>query len=209
MLVAGLCLGCAPGPQGLAPTAWNSASGEPGRAPDCSGLESPGSTSRVGERLEPGPGRPLRRPAELGAGPVRRLWASTLGGTELEWVAPVGEDVQRLWLLRVVPTGRCVVGTWGSPGIRTEVVKHGFTSDGRREVVLLGLGHPPERLWMALGTDGAQLWSALESSTQAQAAVQGDDAELRDKDGRLLLVTISGSRVGVLQFDGERFRPRP
>lgn len=200
-------LGCTSGPQPLRSDAWGTRDAQ--TPLDCSAFAATGAAARVGDPVEPGPGTGVRQPSELGAGRFRQVWTSTLGSARLEWVAPAGEEVRTLWLLRIAEGGRCVVGTWQSPGLPMVVVKHAFTPGGGQEVVLLGLGEPPRRGWMALVSDGANLWSALDSRNPRPGAILGEQAELVEKDSRLLLVMVDQGRTGVLDFDGLRFRTRP
>lgn len=205
-----VALGCASGPRPLAPEAWwPSRDPSASRRPvDCSDLTGAEGTS-VGDPVEPGRGNALQQPSDLGAGAVRLVWSSSVAGVLLDWVAPVGVDARTLWLLRVADSGRCVVGTWASPQLGMEVVKHAFVQDGRLEVVLLGLGPPAGRGWMVLVTDGSRLWSGLDSRDGRPGAIIAEEAELQMEGAQLLLVVTDRGRTGVRTFDGIHFATRP
>lgn len=203
-------LGCTSGPQPLRPEAWwPSRDPSASRRPvDCSDLTAVGGTS-VGDPIEPGRGKALQQPLDLGAGPVRLVWSSSVAGVRLDWVAPAAPGGRTLWLLRVADSGRCVVGTWSSPQLGMDVVKHAFAQDGRLEIVLLGLGTPPRRGWMVLVTDGSRLWSGLDDRDGRPGAILAEDAQLYEEGARLVLVVTDGGRTGVRTFDGIHFATRP
>jgi len=202
-------LGCASGPQPLRPEAWfpvldPSASRRP---LDCSDLAAAGSGT-VGDPLDPGRGKPLRQPSDLGAGSVRRVWTSTVSGVQLDWVAPIETGPKRLWVLRVADSGRCVLGTWSTPQLGFEVVRHTFIRDGRLEVVLLGVGPATGRAWMVLVTDGLKLWSGLDTRDGRPGALVGEQAEFREEAEQLHLVVLNEGRTAVIPFDGVHFAAR-
>ncbi|MGZ3446290.1 MAG: hypothetical protein ACXWLG_12910 [Myxococcaceae bacterium] len=204
-------LGCAPAPPALradawAPTQWMGKRRQP---PDCAAAVVVTPESSVGDRVTPAPGKGVVEPGDLGAGDVRQVWASTVGGVGLNWVAPLPETVQVLWALRVVEGGRCVVGTWGSLELIAEVIRHVFARQGALEIVLLGLGPTESRGWMVLVTDGSRLWSGLDSRDGRPGAALGQRAEFREEGTQLRLVVFNGGGTLVLDFDGNRFRPRP
>src|SRR5215475_7928828 len=89
-MVSALALGCAPGPAALRSTAWfpSSDSTTSRRPLDCSDLQPPAPAGSVGDPLNPGRGKALQQPADLGVGPVRLVWTSTVSGIRLDWVAP-------------------------------------------------------------------------------------------------------------------------
>jgi hypothetical protein len=210
VLAAVAVFGCAPAPPALradawVPTEWMGKRREP---PECSMIVvTP--ESAVADRVTPGPGKGLLEPGDLGAGNVRQVWASTVGGIGMNWVSPIPETIQVLWALRVVDGGRCIVGTWGSLDLIAEVIKHVFALDGRLEIVLLGLGPVESRGWVVLVTDGSRLWSGLDSRQGRPGAVLGQRAEFREEGTQLRLVVYNGSGTMVLDFDGTRFLPRP
>src|SRR5689334_20050270 len=83
-------VGCAPGPATLRSSAWlpSKDSTDSRRPVDCSDLQPPAPAGTVGDPVEPGRGKTLQQPADLGVGPVRLVWTSTVSGVPLEWVAP-------------------------------------------------------------------------------------------------------------------------
>src|SRR5215813_14590007 len=83
-------LGCAPGPATLRSSAWSPSndSTDSRRPLDCSNLQPPAPAGTVGDAVEPGRGSSLQQPADLGVGPVRLVWSSTVSGVRLDWVAP-------------------------------------------------------------------------------------------------------------------------
>lgn len=209
-LLSASLLGCAAGPPTLGHEAWF-----PPREPsasrrplDCSDLQPAAPAGGIGDPLEPGRGKPLQQPSDLGAGPVRLVWSSKVSGVQLDWVAPAAPGARTLWLLRVGDSGRCVVGTWSTPQLGIEVVKHAFVQEGRLEVVLLGLGPPPRHGWMVLVTDGSTLWSGLDSRDGRPGAIVAEDAELHEEGSRLVLVVTDGARTGARTFDGIHFVTR-
>jgi hypothetical protein len=124
------------------------------------------------------------------------VWSSTVSRVRLDWVAPAVPDAKRLWTLRVADSGRCVVGTWNSPQLGFQVVKHAFAREGQLEIVLLGLGPPPRRGWMVLVTDGSRLWSGLDSRDGRPGAILAEDAQLYEENSQLALVVVDGGRTG-------------
>ena len=204
-------IGCAPGLPTLRSSAWmpSNDSTTSRRPLDCSDLTPPAPAGSVGNPLEPGRGKALQQPSDLGAGPVRLVWSSTVSGVRLDWVGPAIPEARTLWLLRVADSGRCVVGTWSSPQLGFQVVRHVFWRDGRLELVLLGLGPQPRQGWMILVTDGASLWSGLDSINGRPGALLAEQVEFREEADRLRLVVLDGGRTGVLDFDGRQFAPRP
>jgi hypothetical protein len=208
-ILSALALGCASGPQPLRPEAWFPVLDPSGsrRPLDCADLAASGSGA-VGDPLEPGRGKALQQPSELGAGPVRRVWTSTVSGIQLDWVAPIEPGPRRLWELRVADSGRCVVGTWSTPQLGFEAIKHTFVREGRLEVVLLGIGPATQRAWMVLVTDGFKLWSGLDSRDGRPGALVGEQADFREEADQLHLVVLNEGRAVVLPFDGVRFAGR-
>ncbi|HVP58939.1 MAG TPA: hypothetical protein VMT11_00100 [Myxococcaceae bacterium] len=158
--------------------------------------------------MNPGRGKALQQPADLGAGAVRLVWNSTVSGVRLDWVAPAVPEAKTLWTLRAADSGRCVVGTWNAPQLGFQVVKHAFTPDGKEEIVLLGLGSPPRRGWMVLVTDGSRLWSGLDSVDGRPGAILAEEAELDEEGSQLVLVLVDGGRTGARTFDGIHFETR-
>lgn len=210
-MLSALTLGCAPGVPTLRSDAWF-ASRDPtaSRRPlDCSDLQPPAPAGSVGDPVDPGRGRALQQPADLGAGPVRLVWISAVSGTHLEWVGPAVLEARTLWLLRVGDSGRCVVGTWTSAQLGFQVVRHAFWNEGKLELVLLGLGPPPRQGWMVLVTDGSQLWSGLYSRDTRPGALVAEQVEFRQEEDRLRLVVLDAGRTAVLDFDGRQFASRP
>ncbi len=206
VLLSAAVLGCATGPQPLRAEAWfPSRDSSASRRPlDCSDLAGSGQ-GLVGDPIEPGRGTALRQPADLRAGDVRLVWTSTVSGVHLDWVAPFVVGPRRLWLLRAGDAGRCVVGTWSSPQLGFEVVKHAFAREGRVEIVALGLGPVSRRGWMVLVTDGTRLWSGLDSRDGRPGALIGEQLEFREEADRLRLVVLDAGRTAVLTFDGIHF----
>ena len=133
-------LGCAPGPPAIRSSAWfpSNDSNASRRPLDCSNLQPPAPAGTIGDPVEPGRGRELHEPADLGVGPVRLVWTSTVSGIRLDWVAPAVPEARRLWLLRVGDSGRCVVGVWSSAQLGFQVIRHVFRNDQTLELVLLG-----------------------------------------------------------------------
>jgi len=204
-------LGCASGPPTLRSTAWfpSSDSKDSRRPLDCSDLQPPAPAGSVGDPVEPGRGRALQRPDDLGVGPVRLVWSSTVSGVRLDWVAPAVPEARRLWLLRVADSGRCVVGVWNSPQLGTQVIRHVFRNENKLEVVLLGIGESPRLGWMVLVTDGARLWSGLYSKTERPGALVAEQVEFREEADRLRLLVLDEGRSAILDFDGRQFVSRP
>lgn len=204
-------LGCAPGPTALRSDAWfPSSDPKASRRPlDCSDLQPPAPAGSIGDPVDPGRGRALQQPADLGAGPVRLVWRSTVAGVSLEWVGPAVLEARTLWLLRVGDSGRCVVGTWTTAQAGFQVVRHAFWNEGNLEIVLLGLGPPPRHGWMVLITDGKTLWSGLDSTSGRPGALLAEQAEFRQEADRLRLVVLDGGRTAILDFDGRQFASRP
>jgi hypothetical protein len=206
-LLSALTLGCAPGPPALRSSAWNPSIDN--RAPDCSSLQPPAPAGTVGDPAEPSRGKALQQPADLGVGPVRLVWSSTVSGVPLDWVAPSVPEARRLWLLRVADSGRCVVGVWNSSQAGFQIVRHVFRNEKKLEIVLLGLGEPPRIGWMVLVTDGSNLWSGLYSGTERPGALVAEQVEFREEADRLRLLVLDGGRSAILDFDGRQFSPRP
>jgi len=206
-LLSTVVLGCAPATQTLRPDAWFPvADSSASRRPlDCSDLQPPAPAGSIGDPVDPGRGKGVQQPADLGAGAIRRVWSSTVAGVRLEWVAPAVPEPKTLWTLRVADSGRCVVGTWNAPQVGFQVVKHAFGREGRLEIVLLGLGEPPRRGWMVLVTDGSRLWSGLDSKDGRPGAILGEEAQLYEEGSQLRLVIVDGGRTGARTFDGIRF----
>jgi len=210
-LVSALTLGCAPGVPALRSDAWfASRDATASRRPlDCSDLQPPAPVGSIGDLVEPGRGRAVQQPDDLGAGPVRLVWSSTVSGTRLEWVGPAVLEARTLWLLRVGDSGRCVVGTWTSAQLGFQVVRHAYWNEGKLELVLLGLGPPPRQGWMVLVTDGSQLWSGLYSRDTRPGALVAEQVEFRQEADQLRLVVLDAGRTAVLDFDGRQFASRP
>jgi len=203
-------LGCAPAAPALRPDAWTPTQwmGRRRQPPGCSSVLV-GPESAVGDKVTPAPGTGVVVPDDLGAGDVRQVWASEVGGVTLDWIAPVPQQIQVLWAMRAVEGGRCIVGTWGSVELIAEVIRHVFAPRGALEIVLLGLGPTESRGWMVLVTDGARLWSGLDSRNGRPGAILGQRAEFREEGAQLRLVVYSGGGTLILDFDGSRFRTRP
>ena len=211
VFLCAVVLGCAPGPTALRSDSWfPSSDPKASRRPlDCSDLQPPAPAGSIGDPVDPGRGRALQQPADLGAGPVRLVWRSTVAGFPLEWVGPAVLEARTLWLLRVGDSGRCVVGTWTTAQAGFQVVRHAFWNEGNLEIVLLGLGPPPRHGWMVLITDGKTLWSGLDSTSGRPGALLAEQAEFRQEADRLRLVVLDGGRTAVLDFDGRQFASRP
>jgi hypothetical protein len=210
-LVTALFIGCAPGVPTLRSSAWapSSDSADSRRPLECSDLKPSAPAGAIGDPLDPGRGKPLHQPNDLGAGGVRLVWSSTVSGIKLDWVAPAVPEAKNLWLLRVADSGRCVVGTWHAPQLGFQVIRHVFWNDGRLEIVLLGLGPPPRQGWMVLVTDGIGLWSGLDSIDGRPGALLAEQVEFRQEADRLRLVVLEGGRTAVFDFDGRHFGSRP
>ncbi|HUM13150.1 MAG TPA: hypothetical protein VLT82_19540 [Myxococcaceae bacterium] len=203
-------LACAPS-VALKHSAWSpSSDSTASRRPlDCSDLRPPAPVGTIGDPVEPGRGAALQQPADLGVGPVRLVWTSTVSGVHLDWVAPAVPEARRLWALRVADSGRCVVGAWNASQLGIQVIRHVFWKDGQLEVVLLGLGPPPRFGWMVLVTDGSNLWSGLESRQGRPGAIVAEQAEFREEAAGLRLLMLDGGRSAILDFDGRQFASRP
>jgi hypothetical protein len=201
-----LC-GCPPPAGALRPDAWTGAQwmGTRPQPPDCAGVVTVGPESAREDRVVPGPGTGLTSPLALNAGDVRLVWHSEVSGKGMDWVAPLPEPIRVLWAMRVVPGGRCVVGTWGSRELVVPVVRHVFARNGTLEIVLLGVGPAEARGWQVLVTDGSQLWSGLDTGGGRPGAILGQQAEFRQEGDQLRLVVFSGGVPVVLNFDGHRF----
>ncbi|HEY1906713.1 MAG TPA: hypothetical protein VGG91_11765 [Myxococcaceae bacterium] len=205
--LSAMVLGCAaPGPATLRSRAW-AASNDSTLV--CADLTPGPPAGSIGDPLDPGRGKPLQQPDDLGVGPVRLVWSSTVSGVKLDWVAPAVPEAKNLWLLRVADSGRCVVGTWNASQLGFQIIRHVFWSEGRLEVVLLGLGPPPRLGWMVLVTDGRTLWSGLDSIDGRPGALVGEQVEFRQEADRLRLVVLDGGRTAILDFDGRHFGSRP
>ena len=204
-------LGCAPGPPAIRSSAWFPANDSTAsrRPLDCSDLQPPSPAGTVGDPVDPGRGKALQQPADLGVGPVRLVWSSTVSGVHLDWVAPAVPEARRLWLLRVADSGRCVVGVWDSAQLGIQVIRHVFRNEEKLEIVLLGLGPPPRLGWMVLVTDGSKFWSGLYSGTERPGALVAEQVEFREEADRLRLLVLDGGRSAVLDFDGRQFAGRP
>jgi hypothetical protein len=210
--LSAVVLGCAaPGPATLRSSAWapSSDSTASRRPLDCSDLTPGSPAGSVGDPLDPGRGKAVHEPNDLGAGSVRLVWSSTVSGVRLDWVAPAVPEAKNLWLLRVGDSGRCVVGTWNAAQLGFQVVRHTFRNDNKLEIVLLGLGPPPRLGWMVLVTDGSTLWSGLDSINGRPGALVAEQVEFREEADRLRLVVLDGGRTAVLDFDGRQFSSRP
>ena len=210
-LLSAVVLGCAPGPPAIRSSAWfpSNDSTASRRPLDCSDLQPPAPAGSIGDPVEPGRGRALQQPGDLGVGPVRLVWSSTVSGVRLEWVAPAVPEARRLWLLRVADSGRCVVGAWNSSQSGIQVIRHVFRNDGKLEIVLLGLGPSPRLGWMVLVTDGSKLWSGLYSGNERPGALVAEQVEFREEADRLRLLVLDGGRSAILDFDGRQFSTRP
>ena len=204
-------LGCAPGPPAIRSSAWFPANDSTAsrRPLDCSDLQPPSPAGTVGDPVEPGRGRALHEPADLGVDAVRLVWTSTVSGVHLDWVAPAVPEARRHWLLRVADSGRCVVGVWDSAQLGIQVIRHVFRNEEKLEIVLLGLGPPPRLGWMVLVTDGSKFWSGLYSGTERPGALVAEQVEFREEADRLRLLVLDGGRSAVLDFDGRQFAGRP
>jgi hypothetical protein len=209
-LLSAAVLGCA-APGTIRSGAWfpSSDSTASRRPLDCSDLTPPAPAGTVGDPVEPGRGKALQQPSDLGVGSVRLVWSSTVSGVPLEWVAPNVPEARRLWLLRVADSGRCVVGVWNSSQAGFQVIRHVFRNDNRLEIVLLGLGPGPRTGWMVLVTDGSQFWSGLYSGTERPGALVAEQVEFREEADRLRLLVLDGGRSAILDFDGRQFSSRP
>jgi hypothetical protein len=204
-------LGCAPGPATLRSSAWfPSTDPRDSRRPvDCSDLQPPAPDGTVGDPVEPGRGKALQQPEDLGVGPVRLVWTSTVSGVHLDWVAPAVPEARRLWLLRVADSGRCVVGVWNASNAGFQIIRHVFRNDDKLEIVLLGLDQPPRMGWMVLVTDGSRFWSGLSSGDARPGALVAEQVEFREEADRLRLLVLDGGRSAILDFDGRHFVSRP
>jgi hypothetical protein len=209
-LLSAAVLGCA-APGTIRSSAWfpSSDSTASRRPLDCADLTPPAPAGTVGDPVEPGRGKALQQPSDLGVGSVRLVWSSTVSGVPLEWVAPNVPEARRLWLLRVADSGRCVVGVWNSSQAGFQVIRHVFRNDNRLEIVLLGLGPGPRTGWMVLVTDGSQFWSGLYSGTERPGALVAEQVEFREEADRLRLLVLDGGRSAILDFDGRQFSSRP
>ena len=210
-VLAGAAVGCASGPATLRPDAWFASRDptESRRPVDCSDLTPPAPAGAVGDVVDPGRGKALHQPSDLGVGAVRLVWSSTVSGVHLDWVGPADSEARTLWLLRSADSGRCVVGTWRSPKLEIQVIRHTFLRDGALEIVLLGLGPPPRLGWMVLVTDGSNLWSGLGTREGRPGALVAEQVEFREEADRLRLVVLDGGRTAALTFDGKQFAPSP
>jgi hypothetical protein len=204
-------LGCAPGPATLRSTAWSPSNDSAAslRPLDCSDLKPPAPAGTIGDPIEPGRGKALQRPDDLGVGPVRLVWSSTVSGVHLDWVAPAVPEGRRLWPLRVADSGRCVVGAWSSSQLGIQVIRHVFRNENKLEIVLLGGGEAPRLGWMVLVTDGSNLWSGLYSGNERPGALIAEQVEFREEADRLRLLVLDGGRSALLDFDGRQFVSRP
>jgi hypothetical protein len=204
-------LGCAPGPATLRSSAWfpSSDSADSRRPLDCSDLQPPAPAGSVGDPVDPGRGKALQAPTDLGAGKVRLVWSSTVSRVRLEWVASAVPEARTLWLLRTADSGRCVVGTWTSPTLGFQTLRHAFWNEGKLEVVLLGLGPGPRQGWMVLVTDGSDLWSGLGSREARPGALLAEQVEFRQEADRLRLLVLDGGKSALLDFDGRQFASLP
>ena len=209
-ILSALAIGCAPN-AALRSNAWfpSSDSTQSRRPTDCSDLQPPAPAGTIGDAVEPGRGTVLQQPADLGVGPVRRVWSSSVSGVPLEWVAPDVPEARRLWLLRAADSGRCVVGVWSSSQLGIQVIRHVFRNDEKLEIVVLGLGPPPRIGWMVLVTDGSRLWSGLPSRDTRPGALVAEHVEFREEADHLRLLVLDGGRSAVLDFDGRQFVGRP
>ncbi len=203
-------LGCAPN-TALRSNAWFPSNDptQSRRAVDCSDLQPPAPDGTIGDPVEPGRGKALQQPADLGVGPVRVVWSSTVSGVPLEWVAPDVPEARRLWLLRVADSGRCVVGVWSSSQLGIQVIRHVFRNDEKLEIVVLGLGPPPRIGWMVVVTDGSRLWSGLPGRETRPGALVAEHVEFREEADHLRLLVLDGGRSAVFDFDGRQFVGRP
>ena len=210
-MLSALTLGCAPGVPTLRSDAWFASSDSTAsrRPLECSDLQPSAPAGSVGDPVDPGRGRALQQPTDLGVGAVRLVWSSTVSGIHFDWVAPAIPEPRRLWLLRTADSGRCVVGVWSSAQLGFEVVRHVFRNEDRLEIVLLGLGPPPRLGWMVLVTDGSQLWSGLYSRDTRAGALVAEQVEFREEADRLRLLVVDGGRSAILDFDGRQFVSRP
>ena len=202
---------CAPGSASLRSSAWlpSNDSNASRRPLDCSDLTPGPPAGSVGDPLDPGRGKALHEPNDLGVGAVRLIWTSTVSGVRLDWVGPDVFEAKNLWLLRVADSGRCIVGTWNAPNLGFQVLRHTFRNDNKLEIVLLGIGPPPRPGWMVLVTDGSTLWSGLNSTNGRPGALVAEQVEFREEADRLRLVVLDGGRTAILDFDGRQFASRP
>jgi hypothetical protein len=210
-VLSALALGCAPGPATLRSSSWfpSTDSRESRRPVDCSDLQPPAPAGTIGDAVDPGRGKALQQPADLGVGPVRLVWTSTVSGVHLDWVAPAVPEARRLWLLRVADSGRCVVGVWNASNAGFQIIRHVFRNDDALEIVLLGLDQPPRMGWMVLVTDGSRFWSGLSSGDARPGALVAEQVEFREEADRLRLLVLDGGRSAILDFDGRQFVSRP
>ena len=145
-----------------------------------------------------GQGRP--REAFREALPVR--------GEALELVgvdAPLGPSVL---LVRRMPVGVCVVGSWSTdlPGeTRVALAGRVLEAGGARAALLLRVDGLDAPRWVALATDGHALWPALGERRRPQMLVPA--AELARVDGAAELTLVIEQR-NRYRLDGDgRFAP--
>jgi hypothetical protein len=129
----------------------------------------------------------------------------------VEWAARVDQNRRVLWLLRVFPGGRCVLGTYGDPAtseVRSELLEHRLAPGGKEEVVLVRFNVGGETRWGVLVADSENLWSGL-GKNQTPWSFGADQAGFREDNGRLELVMTNGGLSDIWYFDGIHFATRP
>jgi hypothetical protein len=130
----------------------------------------------------------------------------------VEWTARVERDRQILWLLRVLPGGRCVLGTYGDSAtgdVKSEFLEHRLAPSGKEEVVLVRFNVGGQTRWGVLVADSSNLWSGLGTNQAPWELFIADQARFREDNGRLQLVMTNRYRSDIWYFDGIHFGTRP
>jgi hypothetical protein len=118
---------------------------------------------------------------------------------------------ESLFVLRPVPGGWCVVGTWSSPDQGTKAVAvAGKAQAGKVLLALLRFDTDPDpksgiaTRFVALASEGQRLWYALAGKGGGQLIAR--EAKFRRQGKAVFLdVPVPSGATAVLRFDGQRF----
>jgi len=140
------------------------------------------------------------------------VWTSELPGKPVDWVLRTeAGQMHRVWTLRRVEGGWCVLGSFASSDpVKSPLMISDRALSGTTAVALLRFESLPDQRsgistrYVALATDGDRLWIPLEGKDGHELIAR--EAKLRKQGATLFLdVPTPSGATAVLKFDGTRF----